>query len=391
MAQDPACLSLPRGIAQLLGLRVWHWPPQRNMSANGHFLHSTLQRRTIVHGHDEAGAFPSTQFWYHGQSGTLWWDLDLLYQTLRQQCDRKQKKNEWLLSFNKEAAADAASFQRSQSPSLVTSDRLNHNIATSSAVYTYVAMRITHAKDTKESEFFFKALSKLATAVCSHIGECQSRMTLGNDTCNLTVDKLGQVAGLQQLLDRFHTQTRKRLVTYWDTQYKNGVMVGPLVRDTHNLSDILQLFFGYPRHQKCFRRKIECDYWATVHKSLAAWLANLVDKFVLHNFLNDAASMDRPPPSVIFRGVKRSYSVLTPEAKWLVLSKSRLANTSPSSVVTIMNDPAQTAFTQIGCHPKTADSWKEKEQTMYWENTNFLTTGRGAPHILLNLHIGTRC
>ena len=360
------------------------------MPANGHFLHSTLQRRTIVHGHDETGSFLSAQFWFHGQSGALWWDLDLLYQTVRQHCDRKQKKCGWLLSFNREvanaipaiAATDAASFQRSQSPSGVTSDRLNRNIATSFAVYTYVAMRIVHAKDTKESQFFLESFIKLATTVCSStIGA----MPVEVATCNLSVDKLGQVTGLHQLLDRFHTQTRKRLMAYWEAQFQNGVIVGPLLRDTHNLPDVLQLFFVYPRHQKSFRRKIECDYLATVQKSLAAWLADLVDKFVLHNFLNDAASMDRPPPSMNFRNSssKRNYSVVRPEAKWLVLCKSRLAHAAPSTIVSVMNDPTQPTSNQLGCHKDSANPWKVKEQKMYWKRTSLLTTGRGAPHILL--------
>ena len=253
------------------------------MPANGHFLHRELQRRTIVGGHEESGSFLSPQFWFHGQSGALWWDLDLFYQTVRQHCDRKQKKAGWLLRFNREvanatpaiAATEAASFQRSQRPSAVSSDFLNHNIATSFAVYTYVAMRIAHGKDTKESQFFLKSLIKLASTVCSTIGT----MPVELDTCNLKVDKFGQVTGLHQMLDRFHIQTRKRLTVYWEAQYQDGVMAGPLLRDTHFLSDVLQLFFAYPLHQKSLRRAIECDYLATVQKSLAAGLANLVDKF----------------------------------------------------------------------------------------------------------------
>ena len=67
-------------------------------------LHDSLQRRTV--GQHDNGEFPTptTQFWYEHASATIWWDLDLLYQSERTHCNRLQKKCHWLKEFNRRAA-----------------------------------------------------------------------------------------------------------------------------------------------------------------------------------------------------------------------------------------------------------------------------------------------
>jgi hypothetical protein len=67
------------------------------MAAGAHRLHDALQRRTVC-GHEE-GTFVSGQFWYEPAVATLWWDLDLLYQSLRIKCNRLQTKWHWLEEF----------------------------------------------------------------------------------------------------------------------------------------------------------------------------------------------------------------------------------------------------------------------------------------------------
>ena len=71
-------------------------------------LHASLQRRTVCP-HD-AGDFPTLteQFWYEHASATIWWDLDLLYQSERRHCNRLQKRCRWLTEFNSRAAMDIA-------------------------------------------------------------------------------------------------------------------------------------------------------------------------------------------------------------------------------------------------------------------------------------------
>ena len=59
-----------------------------------------LQRRTI-----SDDKFASLQFWYEQDISQMWWDLDLLYQSVRKGSKVKHaKKNHWLALFNARAA-----------------------------------------------------------------------------------------------------------------------------------------------------------------------------------------------------------------------------------------------------------------------------------------------
>ena len=78
-------------------------------AAQQHRQLDALQRRTILDGSSHREAFVSQQLWYEaavGPTGTVWWDLDLLYQTERRFCNRRQKKCHWMTEFKRRAAVD---------------------------------------------------------------------------------------------------------------------------------------------------------------------------------------------------------------------------------------------------------------------------------------------
>jgi len=59
-----------------------------------YLYHSDLQRRVVSENHHLP--LISVQFWYNEVQKTLFWDLDLVFQTLRFKCDKQQKLHHWL-------------------------------------------------------------------------------------------------------------------------------------------------------------------------------------------------------------------------------------------------------------------------------------------------------
>ena len=140
-------------------------------------LRENLQRRTV--GDHENGELltPTKQFWYEQALNTIWWDLDLLRQSERVGCNRSQKRCHWLKEFNERVAVDipapdgALPFQlwESSGNQVVAGETqyLNHNIASSLALYTYLARSIDRCKGETAMEFFMSSLNKLVPRVCS--------------------------------------------------------------------------------------------------------------------------------------------------------------------------------------------------------------------------------
>jgi len=120
--------------------RAWHWCAAFPESVIDHEslmmlaqpaeLHrklDALQRRTVT---GLEGVCLSEQFWYEQAVATLWWDLDLLYQSVRRLCQRSQNKWKILEDFNVRAAMDIPvrdgelQFQWRESQNEVPSSRL---------------------------------------------------------------------------------------------------------------------------------------------------------------------------------------------------------------------------------------------------------------------------
>ena len=97
------------------------------MAAQRHRKHDALQRRTVT---GLEGVCLSEQFWYEQAVATLWWDLDLLYQSVRRLCQWTQRKGKILAEFNVRAALDIPvgdgelQFQWRESQNEVPSSRL---------------------------------------------------------------------------------------------------------------------------------------------------------------------------------------------------------------------------------------------------------------------------
>ena len=71
-------------------------------------LNADLERRTVCEHHEGLLPSPSSQFWYDQSLGITWWDLDLLYQSERDNCGRVMKKAHWLTEFKSRVAVSLA-------------------------------------------------------------------------------------------------------------------------------------------------------------------------------------------------------------------------------------------------------------------------------------------
>ena len=68
---------------------------------------SELARRTLQD-EEDASAFPCRQFWHQrtSQPPQTWWDLDGLFQHVRQSCNKQQKRGQWLNELQNRVSAD---------------------------------------------------------------------------------------------------------------------------------------------------------------------------------------------------------------------------------------------------------------------------------------------
>ena len=73
-------------------------------SMNLHIRSANLHRRVVCGQAD--GAFISQQFWYDHEVRTIFWDLDLLFQTMRLKWNRMMKRNKFLKEFNNRVLVD---------------------------------------------------------------------------------------------------------------------------------------------------------------------------------------------------------------------------------------------------------------------------------------------
>ena len=356
-----------------------------------HRQHDALQRRTVC-GHNSDGAFVSKQFWYEQAVETVWWDLDLLYQAMRKSCNRTQKRCHWLTEFNRRVAMDMPiinrdlpfQFWESNADDPVPPEYLNRNIASSLAVYTYLATSVDRSKAQNDWEFCLSSLVKPVMCMCRSI-ETVTDGTVEVGTERIVIDRLGQVVGLNQCLSQgggLHLSITELLKREWGVQHSAGNLASPLNRDTHSLADILQFILTFARRRRAERKPISkpCFQFLVIwRRALMAWFSKLADKFVLTTYLINAVSQERPAPALHYeRPNKRKYTVVSPEAKWSILEKARTNRASPTTVLAVQSDSPH-----LGCNEQAADTWKQKEQAMYWDICGFALIGSNVHHFCL--------
>jgi hypothetical protein len=330
-----------------------------------------LQRRT-VHGHNSDGAFLSQQFWHEPAVETIWWDLDLLCQAMRKYCNRMQKRCHWLAEFNNRAAVDIP-IRHGELPfqlweldaDQVPPQYLNRNIASSLAVYTFLAMSVDRSRSQIDSDFFLSSLVELVGGVCQSI-ETVAEGTIEVGTERVVIDQHGQVIGFKQCLSQrdVHVTIHGLLQRQWEVHYNAGNLVSPLTRDTQSLADILRFILTFARCRRAAGKQISeacSQFLVTWRRVLVAWFSRLADKFVLARYLNNAVSEEHAAPALQFQSPnKRKYTLVSAEAKWSTLEDARRTRASPTTVLAVKHDSPH-----LGCNEQAAESWMQKEQEMY--------------------------
>ena len=163
-----------------------------------------LERRTIFD--NDNGAFLTTQFWYERDIDIIWWDLDLLFQSVRHFCKRRQKKCHWLLVFKQRIAKDLDQFE----PQVVLARikevplLLNANMCSSRALFTYCIISIEKSKDVLDSELFVTSIVNLLPRVLGAIIDSSIEGTFEVGGRQLQIDRLGQVAHFNNCLHQLH-------------------------------------------------------------------------------------------------------------------------------------------------------------------------------------------
>ena len=74
---------------------------------------------------------------------------------------------------------------------------LDRNIASSIALYTYLARSVDICKSDLSMEFFVSSLCKLVPRVCSHICRAGAIVELNADAGSICISRDGQVAGFK--------------------------------------------------------------------------------------------------------------------------------------------------------------------------------------------------
>ena len=154
------------------------------------------------------------------------------------------------------------------------------------------------------------------------------------------------------------------LMKEWSEQHACELLVGPLERDSHTISDVFRFIVTLKGRRKEFKRNVSTPlalFVDTWRRLLILWLSNLLDAVVLTTTLNDQSCIDRPPVAQSYhRPGKRKYTVVSAEAKWFALSEARRVRANTSLVLSLNQDSPQ-----LGCNDQAFELWTMKEQTLY--------------------------
>ena len=82
---------------------------------------------------------------------------------------------------------------------MVTSDKLNANVATSLALYTYIARSIDLCQD-RFLTFWLLTLNRIILSATPHIDAALSKIELGDDDQYITIGPDGQVSGINDII-----------------------------------------------------------------------------------------------------------------------------------------------------------------------------------------------
>ena len=106
-----------------------------------------------------------------------------------------------LCAFSTRRPKVAKRGQSARSGTQVPREFLNRNIATSLAMYTFLAVSVDKSKSQQDSEFFISSLVELARQVCQSL-ESAAAGTIEFGTESIVIDRHGDVTGFNQCLSQ---------------------------------------------------------------------------------------------------------------------------------------------------------------------------------------------
>jgi len=163
-------------------------------------------------------------------------------------------------------------------------------------------------------------------------------------------------------------------------QLSDGLLLGPLTRDTHNVQDIFRFMLTFVRRRRAARKIPLSDaliqYFVEWRRALVAWFSWTVDKLALACCLDNADSQDQAPPAIQYKSpLKRKYTVVSVHAKWSTLVEARRVRANAETVLALGRNASH-----LGCATKVATVWMRKEQHIYLDRCGFALSGAGAHH-----------
>ena len=163
----------------------------------------------------------------------------------------------------------------------------------------------------------------------------------------------------------------------WDMQHREGILVGPLQRETHNLIDVTRFMFTFQRRRRSKAKvSVACSAFMTLFRSaFVAWLARVADRYALETYLRSSRAEEQPAPSIKHRRPgKRKYTLIGPEAQWDLMALAREERANAGQALALRSDQPD-----LGSHPNTAASWTRKSLEMYWIRCQRSLSGQEGP------------
>ena len=98
-----------------------------------------------------------------------------------------------------------------------------------------------------------------------------------------------------------------------------GILVGPLVRESNNLVDVMRFMFTFERRRraKATVSKACHTFVVAFRRAFLSWFTPVADQYFLATFLENQTAQDQPSMALKFEHPgRRTYSCVAPEACW---------------------------------------------------------------------------
>ena len=326
---------------------------------------ANLARRTL-HPEDQDGlaGFLGQQFWYDNATQKLWWDLDSVFQRLRESCHKLQKKYDWLKVVGNRASLDLAIAP----PFLhAPTNELNRWVCTTVALHTFLFVTCDECKSHEEAKYVQDAYAGLLQRSIAVIREpADGQVIVGHNT--LTIDRGGQVTGFKQHIESQHASIHKMLLQEWSMQHEAGILSSSIDRETLSLLDVVTFVMTLGRRRRLRMRplsKYSRRFMDTIRRALIPWSTRMADRWVLAKYLNDQKAAERPAPALVWqRPGKRKYSKVSAEAAWALIEKARKGHVDLRHALWLCSDQAD-----LGCNEFEDSVWIHKLLAMYYKRS----------------------